>query len=70
MGMPKKKGGFNIHAGVFLPSEPVSHYRCMNLPKTDVIIEHIKMMQTRHLDICRCFFLDKCVIGVTLVLES
>ena len=35
MGMPKKKGGFNIHAGVFLPSEPVSHYRCMNLPETD-----------------------------------
>ena len=35
--------------------------------KLMMIIEHIKMMQTPHLDICRCFFPDKCVIGVTQV---
>ena len=27
------EGGFNSHAGVLLPSELLSHYRC--LPKTD-----------------------------------
>ena len=27
--------GFTLHAGVLLPSESVSQYGCMNLPKTN-----------------------------------
>ena len=39
VGTWEKRRGFTHptlpHTGVILPSEPVSQYRCMNLPKTD-----------------------------------
>ena len=30
-----EKNGFIPHAGVLLPNEPISNYRCMDLHKTD-----------------------------------
>ena len=65
MGMWEKKGSFTTpppppppHATVLLllPSEPVSHYSCKNLPKTDIKIENIKMMQIPCLDIWSMLF--------------
>ena len=46
-----KRRGFTPHARLLLPSEPVSQYRCMNLPKTDDNISRHKMMQIPYLDI-------------------
>ena len=62
--MCKKRKGFTPHAGVLFPSEPVSQYRCMNLPKTgNNDTAHIDIMQTpRILTYGQCFFLDKCLI--------
>ena len=62
--MWKKKKGFTPHAGVFFPSEPVSQYRCKNLPKTDdndrALIE---IMQIPYiLTYGQCFFFDKSLI--------
>ena len=64
LGMWKKRKGFTPHAGVLFPSEPVSQYRCMNLPKTDDNDRaHIEIMQTSYiLTHGQCFFLDKCLI--------
>ena len=31
----RRRGGLYPHAGVSLPNDPASQYRCMNLPKTD-----------------------------------
>ena len=33
--MWKKRRGFATHAGVYLPSKPVSQYICIKLLKTD-----------------------------------
>ena len=33
--MREERRGFNVHAGVHFPSEPVSQYICLKLPKTD-----------------------------------
>ena len=67
--MWKKRKGFTPaplppHAGVLFPSEPVSQYRCMNLPKTDENDRaQIEIMQTPYiLTYGQCFFLDKCLI--------
>ena len=62
--MWKKRKGFTPHAGVFFPSEPVSQYRCKNLPKSDdndrALIE---IMQIPYiLTYGKCFFLDKSLI--------
>ena len=48
--MWKKRKGFTPHAGVLFPSEPVSQYRCMNLPKTDDNDRaHIEIMETPYI---------------------
>ena len=62
--MEEEKGFFYLHAGVLFPSEPVSQYRCMNLPKTDDNDRaHIEIMQTPYiLTYGQCFLLDKCPI--------
>ena len=62
--MWKKRKGFIPHPGVLFTSEPVSQYRCMNLPKTDDNDRaHIEIMQTPYiLTYGQCFFLDKCLI--------
>ena len=62
--MWKKRKGFTPHAGVFFPSEPVSQYRCKNLPKSDdndrALIE---IMQIPYiLTYGQRFFLDKSLI--------
>ena len=50
--MWKKRKGFIPHPGVLFTSEPVSQYRCMNLPKTDDDDRaHIEITQTPYLDI-------------------
>ena len=49
--MWKKRKGFTPHAGVLFPSEPVSQYRCMNLPKTDDNDRTHKKIQIPYLDI-------------------
>ena len=55
--------GFYL-VGVLFTSEPVSQYRCMNLPKTDDNDRaDIEIMKTPYiLTYGQCFFLDKCLI--------
>ena len=52
------------HAGRLFPSEPVSQYRCINLPKTgDNDRAHIEIMEAPCiLTYSQCFFPDKCLI--------
>ena len=40
-----------LHTELLLPSEPVSHYRCMNLPKNDDNYRTHKKIQIPYLDI-------------------
>ena len=48
--MWKKRKGFTPHAGVLFPNDPVSQYRCMNLPKTDDNNRaHIEIMQAPYI---------------------
>ena len=59
--MWKKRKDFTPHAGVLFPSDPVSQYRCMNLPKTnDNDTAHIETPYI--LTHGQYFFLDKCLI--------
>ena len=60
----RKERVLPAHAGRLFPSEPVSQYRCINLPKTgDNDRAHIEIMEAPYiLTYSQCFSPDKCLI--------
>ena len=71
--MWKKRKGFTPHAGVLFPSDPVSQYRCMKLPKTDDNDRAYRnYTNTLYLDIWSMLFSEQVshLMCKSLVLES